>query len=176
MSTRTEFCLHLYYAYSSAHYLVTTGFFRCGKGKGNKNTNCNIPILLPPVPIHPQYVLLPEDDPDCLPKMGKVKGTIFENTSSRPGIPGVNVVITDSSGKSLTVTTDVTGMYMVEVLAGCTITDIVQSSLPTGAVQTLGTNPMTLTVPAGGTATDSDGFQIPGPPGPMPGPTPAATP
>ena len=120
-------------------------------------------------------MLLPEDDPDCMPKMGKVKGTIFENTSGRPSIPGVNVVITDSSGKSLTVTTDVTGMYMVEVLAGCTIADIVQSSLPTRAVQTLGTNPMTLAVPAGGTATDSDGFQIPGPPGPTPGPTHAAT-
>jgi hypothetical protein len=37
-----------------------------GKGKGNKNnlgTNCG--CILPPVPTRPQYVILPEDDPDC---------------------------------------------------------------------------------------------------------------
>ena len=56
--------------------------------------------------------------------------------------------------------------------AGHTITDIDESTLPPGAVQTVGNNPMTVNVPAGSTATDRDGFQFPPaltqPPSPRP--------
>ena len=69
----------------------------------------------PPVPIGPQYVPLPQGDPDCVSETGKLKGTIFENTSGRPGIQGVDVVVTDSSGKSQTLMMDAAGMYMAEV-------------------------------------------------------------
>jgi hypothetical protein len=48
---------------------------------------------------------------------GKVKGTVFEDANNNgkqdpgePGISGVDVVITDSKGNKLTLTTDETGM------------------------------------------------------------------
>ena len=99
---------------------------------------------------------------------GKIKGTIFEDTNKNgvqdPGEPplvGVVVVITDSNGEKSTLTTDGTGMYMTEVPAGPTVTDIVESSLPPGAEQTVGTDPTTVDVPAGGTGTDLDGYYVP---------------
>ena len=78
-----------------------------------------------------------------------------------PGIGGVDVIITDSLGESQTVTTDDTGMYMAEVPAGPAVVDIDEGTLPPGYVQTGGTDPTTLNVPPGGTATDSDGFMKP---------------
>ena len=107
----------------------------------------------------------PTASPTATPT-GKVKGTVFEDTNgngvqdpSEPGLPGVDVVITDSEGNVFTLTTDATGMYMAEVPAGPTVTDIVESTLPEGSVQTVGTDPTTVDVPAGGTATDLDGFK-----------------
>ena len=91
---------------------------------------------------------------------------MFEDTNgngvqdpSEPGLPGVDVVIIDSEGNVFTLTTDATGMYTAEVPAGPTVTDIVESTLPEGSVQTVGTDPTTVDVPAGGTATDLDGFE-----------------
>ena len=105
------------------------------------------------------------DSPTSTPP-GKVKGIIFKDANSNGiqdegelGIKGVDVVITDSSGTSQTVTTDDTGMYMAEVPVGPAVTDIIESTLPPGVFQTGGVDPTTLDVPASGTATDSDGFQ-----------------
>ena len=100
--------------------------------------------------------------------IGKIKGTVFEDTNNNgvqdPGEPplvGVVVVVTDKNGQTTTLTTDGTGMYMTEVPAGPTVTDIVESTLPPGAEQTVGTDPTTVDVPAGGTGTDLDGYYIP---------------
>ena len=97
---------------------------------------------------------------------GKVKGVMFEDTNGngiqdegKPGIKGVDVVITNSSGTSQTLTTDSTGMSMVAVLVGPIVIDIVETTLPPGSIQTAGTDPTTVIIPASGTATDSNGFQ-----------------
>jgi pyrrolidone-carboxylate peptidase len=98
---------------------------------------------------------------------GKLKGIIFEDTNGNGiqdpgefGVQEVNVVVTTSLGLTLTLTTN-EGMYMAVVPVGPTVTNIVESTLPDGAVQTAGTDPSTVNVPAGGTATDVDGFQLP---------------
>ena len=56
-------------------------------------------------------------------------------------------------------TTNAAGLYSAVVPAGPAVTDIVESTLPPGVKQTAGVDPTTLSVPVGGTATDSDGFQ-----------------
>ena len=99
---------------------------------------------------------------------GKLEGIVFEDTNgdgeknpSEPGIAGVQVVVTDSAGIVQTLTTDKDGVYTTEVPAGPAVTDIVESTLPDGAVQTAGEDPTTVIVPEGGTATDIDGYQLP---------------
>ena len=77
------------------------------------------------------------------------------------GIPNVDVVITDKNGDTQTVTTNSNGEYSATVPAGSTEINIVESTLPPGGVQTVGTDPTTVNVPAGGVATDLDGFYFP---------------
>lgn len=119
----------------------------------------------------PSTVVVPVDgtatDSDGFQILGKVKGVVYEDINGNgsqddgePGLEGVDVVITDSLGGTITLTTDSTGMYMADVPVGPTVTDIVESTLPDGALQTGGSDPSTVIVPGGGTATDSDGFQI----------------
>ena len=99
---------------------------------------------------------------------GAVKGVIYEDTNGNgvqdegePGIPGVKVVITDSTGGTHTVITDETGSYKETVPAGETIIAIDETTLPGGSIQTGGSNTSTVNVPEGGTATDEDGYQPP---------------
>lgn len=66
----------------------------------------------------------------------------------------MDVDIIYSEGNTSTLTTDETGMYMAEV-------DIVESSLPEGYQQSVGTDPTTADVPSGGIATDLDGYHFP---------------
>ena len=118
----------------------------------------------------PTTVNVPADgtatDSDGFQPTGKVEGVVFKDTngngiqdSGEPGLPNVQAVITDSSGASQTVTTNSAGLYSAVVPAGTAVTNIVESTLPAGVTQTAGVDPTTLSVPAGGTATDSDGFQ-----------------
>ena len=81
-----------------------------------------------------------------------------EQDPGEPGISGVDVLITDSSGETFTLTTDATGMCVAEVPIGDTVIDIDETTLPDGYEQTVGSNPTTVVVPAGGTATDLDGY------------------
>ena len=114
---------------------------------------------------------LPPSSPTAAPTptpFGKVKGTVFEDVNNNgeqdpdePPIEGVDVVITDSEGNVFTLTTDATGMYMAEVPIGETVIDIDESTLPPGYEQTVGTDPTTVDVPSGGTATDLDGYHFP---------------
>jgi hypothetical protein len=99
---------------------------------------------------------------------GTVSGHVYEDTNGNgtqeagePDLPGVDVVITDSAGNTQTVTTDVDGDYSATVPAGATTIDIVDATLPAGVTQTQGTDPTTVTVPSGGTASDIDGYQPP---------------
>jgi hypothetical protein len=89
----------------------------------------------------------------------------------------VTVVITDSNGDKTTVTTDSNGNYSVEVPVGPATIEIVESTLPEGAVQTVGSNPSTVNVPDGGTVTEVDGFYFPtDAPTKAPTPVPTSTP
>jgi hypothetical protein len=68
-------------------------------------------------------------------------------------------------------------MYMAEVPIGSTVINIDETTLPPGSEQTAGTDPTTVVVPEGGTATDLDGFQLPVVPTPQPsGATPTNVP
>ena len=99
---------------------------------------------------------------------GTVTGVIFEDTNGNgvkdpeeDGIPGVKVVITDSNGDPQTVTTNSNGEYSAVVPPGPTVIDIDETTLPPGAERTAGTDPTSVDVPSGGTASDVDGFQFP---------------
>ena len=110
-------------------------------------------------------------DQDGFQLTGKVKGTVFEDKNgngrkepNEPGIAGVDIVITDSTGESQTVITNNSSMYMATVLVGPTSIEIDENMLPPGAEQTAGENPLTVVVSPGKIVTDEDGFQLPAPP------------
>ena len=118
-------------------------------------------------PTKPPKLLPPTAAPTPTPT-GTVRGTIFDDANNNgkqdpgeQGIPNVDVVITDKNGDTQTVTTNSNGEYSATVPAGSTEIDIVESTLPPGGVQTVGTDPTTVNVPAGGVATDLDGFYFP---------------
>ncbi len=106
--------------------------------------------------------------------MGEVIGLVYEDKNgngtqdaSEPGIPNVQIVITDSEGNTQTVTTDSDGTYGTTVPVGTTMLDIVESTLPAGRVQTEGTDTTTVDVPANGSVVDRDGFAPPQPKPPI---------
>jgi len=77
-------------------------------------------------------------------------------------LPGVDVVITDSGGNVLTVTTDGSGFYSAIVPSGNTTVDVDNADLPPGVVLASGSTDWTIVnVPAGGTATDNTGYRLP---------------
>ncbi|MEZ4868798.1 MAG: SdrD B-like domain-containing protein [Caldilineaceae bacterium] len=99
---------------------------------------------------------------------GTLTGTVYIDTNdnssgdSGEGWPNVTVVITTSVGVTFTVTTDANGHYTATVPAGATIVAVDETDLPTGAVQIEGTDPTTVNVPAGGSASDIDGYEVRG--------------
>ncbi len=77
-------------------------------------------------------------------------------------LSGVDVVITAVSGVTQTVTTGVNGVYSATVPAGSTVVDVVNADLPANLILTQGsTDPTTVNVPGGGSATDNTGY-VPG--------------
>jgi uncharacterized repeat protein (TIGR01451 family) len=102
------------------------------------------------------------------PPVGLVEGVVYEDTNGNgqqdagePGIPGVAVLVTDSAGVTYTLTTGANGQYSQTVPAGSTDIEIDETTLPAGLTQTEGTNPTTVNVPSGGSASDVDGYQPP---------------
>lgn len=99
---------------------------------------------------------------------GTLTGTVYLDTNDSnsedngEGLAGVTVVITTSVGVTLTVTTDSNGHFTATVPAGTTQVDVDDSDLPTGVVQIEGTDPTTVTVPAGGSASDVNGYELEG--------------
>ena len=85
---------------------------------------------------------------------GSVFGRVFLDPNgnglqdpNEPGIKDVDVVITDSAGKAVTVRTNANGDYsLVGVLEGTATVDVVDSTLPVGFKQTAGTDPSTVGV------------------------------
>ena len=97
---------------------------------------------------------------------GTISGIVYDDENgngiqdaNETGLAGVNVTITDSNGRIITLITDSNGTYSLTVPSGATIVDIDQSDIDASYVQTEGTDPTTINVPVGGVASDIDGFQ-----------------
>ena len=100
---------------------------------------------------------------DGFQQRGSVTGVVFNDMNGNGaqdvgelGLLGVSVVV-----GSQTVTTNVAGVYTASgAPVGSVSVDIVEASLPTGSVQTAGTDPTTVTVSGGATAdAGADGYQ-----------------
>lgn len=79
---------------------------------------------------------------------------------SEANLPDVTVVITDSLGVQLQVTTDNNGNYRATVAAGQVVVDVDEKSLPVGYQQTAGSDPTLASVPPGVTLdAGNDGYQ-----------------
>lgn len=100
---------------------------------------------------------------------GSVFGHVYQDTNGdgtqdvgEPNLPGVGVLVTTSTGQVFTAVTDASGNYNVPgVPIGSATVDIVNSSLPPGLVQTEGTDPTPVTVPAGPVNAGNDGYRPP---------------
>lgn len=99
---------------------------------------------------------------------GKVSGTVYQDNDNNAmyddgagdePIVGVNIQITDSTGNMQVVPTDSNGEYSAFVAPGDV--EIVVLDPPAGSIPTEGTDPTTVNVSAGGTATDIDGYYLP---------------
>ncbi len=99
---------------------------------------------------------------------GTLTGTVFldvnndDTQDGSEGLNGVSVVITTSVGTTFIVTTDSNGYFTATVPAGVTLVDVTDTDLPTGAVQIVGSDPTSVNVPAGGSASDSNGYELQG--------------
>ncbi len=99
---------------------------------------------------------------------GTVTGRLFQDTDGNgvqdpgePGLSGVSVVITDSSGATQTVVTNANGDWTATVPGGTTTANVNEATLPAGFVQTAGTDPTTVTVLAlSTTSAGIDGYQL----------------
>ncbi len=128
-------------------------------------TLANTAVVTPPVnTVDPDPNNNDDTDTDTL-LTGTLTGTVYLDANgnasydSGEGITGVSVVITTSVGTTFTVTTDANGNYTATVPAGDTGVDVVDTDLPTGVAQIEGTDPTTVTVPAGGSAGSVDGYE-----------------
>lgn len=101
---------------------------------------------------------------------GVVAGTVYldvdanglYNSSIDTPLANVTVTITDTNGTIYTVQTNSSGYYSQTVAAGSTQVDVQDAQLPTGVLIGQGnTDPRSVTVPAGGTATASFPYVTP---------------
>ena len=87
---------------------------------------------------------------------GTVTGHIYEDTNGNgvqdagePNLSGVDVLITDANGNTQTVTTDANGDWIATVIPGSGTADVVEATLPTGFIQSEGTDPTGFNAVAG---------------------------
>lgn len=79
------------------------------------------------------------------------------------GLPNITITVTDSQGVVRTVVTDVNGNWSLSVPPGSTLVDVDQGDpdFPAGGTLSQGTDPVTVTAPAGGSAnTGPIGYKI----------------
>jgi hypothetical protein len=109
-------------------------------------------------------------------QLGTLTGTVYRDLNGNATynttdleLMGIQVRVTDSRGGIHDLITDTNGSYSVQVPAGSTTVDVVDSTLPLGVSWALvsnsnnqGTDPRTVTVTAGGTATVYTGYTTTG--------------
>ena len=108
-------------------------------------------------------------DDDINDELGSVEGHLYLDINNNgiqdagePDLEGVEILITDSNGDTQVVITDENGDYIADVIAGLTIVDINEATLPGGAVQTEGTDPTTVNVLEGGVNfEENNGYNVP---------------
>ena len=103
---------------------------------------------------------------------GVINGLVYFDTngngtqdSGEPGIPNVDIILTDSNGNLVTVITGSNGEWTANVPAGSTSINVNNSDpdFPAGALQTEGTDPTVVTAVTGTTVNGgTDGFFLPG--------------
>ncbi|SHE47821.1 C-terminal domain of CHU protein family protein [Psychroflexus salarius] len=100
----------------------------------------------------------------------EIFGLVYNDTNANgtqdtgeSGIPGVDVLVTFSSGFQTTLITDANGEYDLRVPQGSTTIEVVETDadFPSGAIQLEGTNPSTFDAICGETYNEIDGFIIP---------------
>ncbi len=101
---------------------------------------------------------------------GTVTETVFEDvdgdgvytSGTDISLAGVDVTFTDVYGNVQTVATDVNGVATATVIVGDVVVDVVDATLPAGAVLVGGTDPTTVTAVAGVDVTDETGYDFVG--------------
>jgi hypothetical protein len=108
----------------------------------------------------PTVVVVPEgggaSDVDGYQVLGTLSARVFEDANGNgvqdalePGLPGIDLVITDSLAAAQTLTTDANGDVSAVVPAGSTTVDVDDTTLPANMVLTAGTDPAVVAVVAG---------------------------
>ncbi len=100
-----------------------------------------------------------------------VTGVIFDDLNAdgiqdpgEPGLPNVDVTITDSEGNVVVVTTGPDGSYTAAVRPGDVTIDVVDATVPNGYFLTTGNDPHTITAPAGeSTSAEPIGYHLAAP-------------
>lgn len=99
-----------------------------------------------------------------------VNGHLYVDTNgdgtqngAEAGLPNITITVTDSQGVVRTVVTDANGNWSLSVPPGSTLVDVDQNDpdFPAGGTLSQGTDPVTVTAPAGGSAsTGPIGYKI----------------
>ena len=132
------------------------------QGNGEDPTTVTVPI---------NGVARDETGYQLLNNPALVEGRVYEDQnlnglfdSGEPVFSGVRVKITAANGAVYELTTSASGEFSRTVPAGATTVDVVEGDLPAGYVLTSnnhgqGSDPTTVTVPAGGSARDDTGYR-----------------
>jgi hypothetical protein len=140
------------------------------------------PNLTPP----PALTLLPSPTPTILPAwlLGRIYNDLNSNSAydDGEGIANVNLSVTDSSGFTRLIATDLRGGFTLSMPAGQTLIVVNESTLPSGVSLISGLNPSLITLLSGSTFSFGLGYRAPAEltirltPTPSSSPTPAPTP
>ncbi len=107
------------------------------------------------------------NDNNTATQTGIAEGVVFQDENDNgvvdpgEGIAGIDVVVTDSAGTAITVTTDADGNWSTPVLAGDVSVNVDENDpdMPAGLTQTVGDDSTALSVPADGVGTTLDGYR-----------------
>lgn len=119
----------------------------------------------------PTVVVVPEggsaSDVDGYQVLGTLSARVFEDANGNgvqdalePGMPGIDVVITDSLSATQTLTTDANGDVSAIVPDGSTTVDVDDTTLPANMVLTAGTDPAAVVVAGGADTLVLFGYQF----------------
>ncbi|HIB38338.1 gliding motility-associated C-terminal domain-containing protein [Mesonia sp.] len=101
--------------------------------------------------------------------IGTINGHVYYDTNGNgvqdpgePDLPNIDILITDVFGGNFILETDENGNWTIDLPEGDTqvTVDVTDVDFPTGAIQTEGTNPTTITIIPGNYNSQVDGFHL----------------